>query len=88
MVINSTAVDSGKSLVKIQAVDALSAISSVRYSFDRRAYFLYTAPFTVSGEATLFAFADDAVGNRSTEVTYHVPPEQTVDRIFLPIVQK
>ena len=56
-----------EALVQIGAIDNHVGVSNLLYSFDGTNYAAYTLPFTISvaTPVTVYAFADDKVGNRS-----------------------
>lgn len=70
-------------LLTITATDSASGVKAVRYSLDGRQFQLYTSPISIDPEKTpaVYAFADDAVANRSSFVKYKpLTPTITLSR--------
>lgn len=67
---------SGRNLISIAATDGESGLWRIFYSTDGTSYRLYTEPFAIDPALvpTVYAFADDADGNRSPVVTYSPAP--------------
>ncbi|MBS1793094.1 MAG: SBBP repeat-containing protein [Acidobacteria bacterium] len=60
----------GMSNLVIGAADGASGVRALMYSTDGVNYQAYTAPLTFAPGQTIYAFADDNAGNRSSTVAY------------------
>ncbi len=80
----STAPSETAEVVTILAEDTESGVSQVYYSLDGIAFQPYSEPFTIDPGVvqTVYAFAEDSAGNRSSRFSYQFsePP------LFLPVV--
>src|SRR5262249_52436873 len=67
--------DGGTRTITIGAADYQSGIKTIHYSLDGLNYQPYTGPFNPDGcqIRTIYAFADDNIGNRSEVFTYELP---------------
>jgi hypothetical protein len=65
-------------LITLIPTDNQSGVKAVRYSLDGQSYQPYAAPIRigVNQALTIFAFADDNVGNRSEAFTHDVKPSE------------
>lgn len=67
-VVNGREYSSGRTKLKLTAVDNKSGVNEIKYSINREAYILYEKPFyltTVSGSLSVVSYAIDNVGNKS-----------------------
>jgi hypothetical protein len=68
-VVNGKEYSSGRTKLKLTAVDNKSGIKEIKYSINKEPYALYEKPFyltTVSGALSVVSYAVDNVGNKST----------------------
>ncbi len=68
-VINGKEYSSGRTKLKLTAVDNKSGVKEIKYSINREPYVMYEKPFyltTVSGSLSVASYAIDNVGNKST----------------------
>lgn len=86
--ISSDSMGEGRSIVTIDANDDISGVGSVFYSTDGHSYSIYAEPFTVTDGTTIFAFADDVVGNRSLRLSYRIPIVIPLGPIHLPVIRR
>jgi len=67
-VVNGKEYSSGRTKLKLTAVDNKSGVKEIKYSLNKASYVLYEKPFyltTVSGALSVVSYAVDNVGNKS-----------------------
>jgi len=67
-VVNGREYSSGRTKLKLTAVDNKSGVKEIKYSINRQPYVLYEKPFyltSVSGSLSVVSYAVDNVGNKS-----------------------
>lgn len=67
-VVNGKEYSSGRTKLKLTAVDNKAGVNEIKYSINKEAYQLYDKPFyltTVSGSLAVVSYAIDNVGNKS-----------------------
>ena len=77
--------DHGLRVVEISAFDSISGVRVIRYSLDGTRFQTYDHPIPLDGclNRTIYAVADDNVGNRSGKIQYDLmnqPPDISVAR--------
>lgn len=67
-IVNGKEYSSGRTKLKLTAVDNKSGVKEVKYSINKDAYIMYEKPFyltSVSGSLSIISYAIDNVGNKS-----------------------
>ena len=65
--------------VTLMAIDAISGVAEIAYSFDESTWIIYTDPFTINteGSTTVYYNATDAAGNVETTKTAPIKIDKT-----------